>query len=87
MQVQRPRIRKAKTSPVQKGKVMKIETFGQESPVKGLRIVEFAVVSDQGRRWINQDGSLSFRYGVAELEANGWIKLDERHNHTLEMEN
>lgn len=57
---------------------MRIETYGQESPVKGLRIVEFAVVSDQLRRWINEDGSLSFRYSVDELEAHKWIKLDER---------
>ncbi|MCZ7860859.1 hypothetical protein O9X98_05530 [Agrobacterium salinitolerans] len=57
---------------------MKIETYGQDSPVKGLRIVEFAVVSDQVRQWIDENGSLSFRYRVSELESNGWIKLDER---------
>jgi hypothetical protein len=57
---------------------MHIETYGQESPVKGLRIVDFEVVSDSVRRWIKEDGSLSFRYSVCQLEANKWIKLGER---------
>ncbi|MDW9481247.1 hypothetical protein GOB57_21620 [Sinorhizobium meliloti] len=56
----------------------KIETYGQESAVKGVRIVDFEVVSEQIRRWINADGSRSFVYSVKELDEGNWIKLDER---------
>lgn len=60
---------------------MIVETWGQDSAIKGLRIVDFEVEEHTNRKtriWINDDGTRSFRYGVQELINSGWILLDSR---------
>lgn len=54
-----------------------IETYMQDSHVKGLRMVDFEVVGEY-RIWLTETGERSFWYGQQMLFDSEWVLMDTR---------